>query len=189
MVFLFQFLYVKYGIKIPNMSRFLFIILASALASVTPYIWEEKLEGLERINSMRETNGSFHSCSTCKISRLHELHESKLSFSFETFDFSAHVSGVCGRQESPDPDESRLAQRVLTNDRFLALDGNIDNVRRATGHKTLLYYNLAITHLLIKEEACELRPLASHPPTGVNKPTYLVLRKGLQPLRRDINTM
>ena len=42
-----------------------------------------KIESLERINYIRETNGSFDSCNSCKLlvpSRLHELHEWKLSF-------------------------------------------------------------------------------------------------------------
>ena len=41
------------------------------------------LESLERINSIRETNGSFDSCNSCKrlvSSRLHELRERKLPF-------------------------------------------------------------------------------------------------------------
>ena len=57
-----------------------------------------------RINSIRETNEICHSCNSCKRlvpSRLHELHEFKLSFvsrieftrSKLTF-FTAHVTGV-----------------------------------------------------------------------------------------------
>ena len=62
-----------------------------------------KIENLERINSIRETNGRFWSCNSCKrlvTSRLHDLHESKLPFvsriefiRSEFLDFSAHVSG------------------------------------------------------------------------------------------------
>ena len=73
--------------------------------SVTPDTWAETFEILERINSMRETNESFDSCNSCKrlvSSRLHELHESKLSFvsrikfihSKLSIFISAHVSGV-----------------------------------------------------------------------------------------------
>ena len=32
----------------------------------TPDTWAEKLESLERINSIRETNGNFDSCNSCK---------------------------------------------------------------------------------------------------------------------------
>ena len=70
----------------------------------TPYTWAEKFESLERINSIRETNGNFDSCNSCKrlgTSRLHELHESKFSFvsriefiRSKLSNFSAHVYGV-----------------------------------------------------------------------------------------------
>ena len=55
---------------------------------------------------MRETNGNFDSCNSCKRlvpSRLHELHESKFPFVSRTefirsklSNFSAHVYGVSG---------------------------------------------------------------------------------------------
>ena len=64
----------------------------------------KKLESLERINSIRETNGSFYSCNSCKrlgTSHLHELHESKFPFvsriefiRSKLSIFSAHVSWV-----------------------------------------------------------------------------------------------
>ena len=64
----------------------------------------EKFESFERINSIRETNGNFDSCNSCKRlvpSRLHELHESKFPFvsriefiRSKLSNFSAHVSGV-----------------------------------------------------------------------------------------------
>ena len=66
-----------------------------------------KFESFERTNSIREANGSFDSCNTCKRlvhSRLHELHEFKLPFvsriefiRSELSNCSAHVSGVCNR--------------------------------------------------------------------------------------------
>ena len=69
--------------------------------SLTPYTWAEKFESFERINSIRETNGNFDSCNSCKRlvpSSLHELHESKFLFvsRFEFIRlklsiFSAHV--------------------------------------------------------------------------------------------------
>ena len=75
-----------------------------SLLSVAPATWAEKIECLERINSIRETNGSFDSCSSCKRlapSRLHELHESKLLFlsrieliRSKLSNFSVNVSGV-----------------------------------------------------------------------------------------------
>ena len=34
--------------------------------SLTPYTWAEKFESFERINSIRETNGNFDSCYSCK---------------------------------------------------------------------------------------------------------------------------
>ena len=51
--------------------------------SMIPDTGAEKFESIERINSMRKTNGSFDSCNSCKRlvpSRLHKLHESKLPF-------------------------------------------------------------------------------------------------------------
>ena len=63
-----------------------------------------KLESLERINVMRETNGSFDSRNSCKRlgpSRLRELHGSKLPVASRLefirsllSNFSAHVCGV-----------------------------------------------------------------------------------------------
>ena len=57
---------------------------------------------------MRETNGNFDSCNSCKRlvpSRLHELHESKFPFvsriefiRSKHSNFSAHVSGVMDRE-------------------------------------------------------------------------------------------
>ena len=44
---------------------------------------QKKFESFQRINSMRETNGNFDSCNSCKrlgTSRSHELHESKFPF-------------------------------------------------------------------------------------------------------------
>ena len=70
--------------------------------TVTPYTWAEKFESFERINSIRETNGNFDSCNSCKRlvpSRLHELHEKNLFVSRIEFirsklsNFSAHVYG------------------------------------------------------------------------------------------------
>ena len=72
--------------------------------TVTPDTRAEKFESFERINSIRETNGNFDSCNSCKRlvpSRLHELHESKCPFvsriefiRSKLSNFSAHVSGV-----------------------------------------------------------------------------------------------
>ena len=72
--------------------------------TLSPYTWAEKFESFERINSIRETNGNFDSCNSCKrlgTSRLHELHESKLPFvsriefiRSKLSNFSAHVYGV-----------------------------------------------------------------------------------------------
>ena len=73
-------------------------------ASLTQDTSAEKSEGFERRNkSIREKNGNFDSCNSCKRlvpSRLHELHESKFPFvSRSEFirsklsNFSAHVSG------------------------------------------------------------------------------------------------
>ena len=71
---------------------------------LTPYTWAEKFESFERINSIRETNGNFDWCKSCKrlgTSRLHELHESKFPFvsriefiRSKLSIFSAHVYGV-----------------------------------------------------------------------------------------------
>ena len=73
--------------------------------TVTPYTWAEKFESFERINSIRETNGNFDSCNSCKRlvpSRLHELHESKFPFvsriefiRSKLSNVSAHVYGAC----------------------------------------------------------------------------------------------
>ena len=74
--------------------------------SLTPDTWAEKFESFERINSIRETNGNFDSCISCKrlgTSRLHDLHESKFPFvsriefiRSKLSNFSAHVYGVNG---------------------------------------------------------------------------------------------
>ena len=71
-----------------------------------PRIHEQKnFESFERIDSIRETSESFYSYNSWKRlipSRLHELHESKLTFvsriefiRSKLSIFSAHVSGVC----------------------------------------------------------------------------------------------
>ena len=72
--------------------------------SLTRYTGAEKFESFERINSIRETNGNFDSCSSCKRlvpSRLHELHESTFPFvsriefiRSKLSNFSAPVYGV-----------------------------------------------------------------------------------------------
>ena len=82
---------------------------------VTTFTWAEKFESFERINSIRETNGNFDSCNSCKRlapSRLHELHESKFPFvsriefiRSKLSNFSAHVNvvsvwGGAGRGQS-----------------------------------------------------------------------------------------
>ena len=66
-------------------------------------------ESFQRINSIREANGSFDSCNSCKRlvpSRLHELYESKLLFisriefiRSKISNLSAHVSGVSGEAD------------------------------------------------------------------------------------------
>ena len=74
------------------------------LSSSSPDTWTEKLESFERINSMRETNGNFDSCNSCKrlepavymscMSQNFRLfHVSNLSVRNFRF-FSAHVSGI-----------------------------------------------------------------------------------------------
>ena len=65
---------------------------------------QKKFESFERINSIRETNGNFDSCNSCKrlgTSRLHELHDSKFPFvsriefiRSKLSNFSAHVYGA-----------------------------------------------------------------------------------------------
>ena len=77
---------------------------------------KKRIENFERINSIRETNGNFDSCKSCKrlvLNRLHELHESKLSFvsriefiRSKLSNFSAHVYGasdVTGVERSTHP--------------------------------------------------------------------------------------
>ena len=69
-----------------------------------PGYMSRKIESLERINSIRETNGHFYSFNSCKrlVSiRLHELHVSKFPFvsriefiRSKLSIFSAHVSEV-----------------------------------------------------------------------------------------------
>ena len=95
----------KWSAQICNQRRAVFI------DSVHPDTWAEKFENFERINSIRETNGNFDSCNSCKrlvSSRLHELHESKFPF-VSRIEFirsklsncSAHVSGVSVHPERP----------------------------------------------------------------------------------------
>ena len=69
-----------------------------------PGYMRRKFISYEWMNSIRETNGNFHSCNSCKRlvpSRLHELHESKFPFvsrikyiRSKLSNFSAHVSDV-----------------------------------------------------------------------------------------------
>ena len=86
---------------------------------------------------MRETNGSFDSCNSCKQlvpSRLLELHVSKLPFvsrieflRSKLLDFSAHVSGVTYSAATRQP------ARWWRNDRpkvWAALPGAPDPARR-----------------------------------------------------------
>ena len=77
---------------------------ASVQTVTDPVYIAEKFESFERINSIRETNGNFDSCNSCKRlvpSRLHELHESKFPFvsriefiRSKLSSFSAHVYEV-----------------------------------------------------------------------------------------------
>ena len=80
---------------------------------------------LERMNSIRDTNGNFDSCNSCirlGISRLHELQESNFPFvsPIESIcsklpNFSAHVSGVgdvaCRQMRYPAGRSGRSAGR------------------------------------------------------------------------------
>ena len=69
-----------------------------------PGYMSRKFKSFERINSILEINGSFHSCNSCKrlgTSRLHELHESKIPFvsriefiRSKLSNYFPHVSGV-----------------------------------------------------------------------------------------------
>ena len=72
--------------------------------TLAPDTRAEKFESFKRINSIRETDGSFDLCNSGKrlgTSRLHELHESMLQF-ISRIEFirskfsnlSAHVSGI-----------------------------------------------------------------------------------------------
>ena len=76
----------------------------SLLSLSDPVYMSRKIQIFERINSIRETNGNFDSCNSCKLlgtSSLHELHESKsplvsrIEFMRSKLsNFSAHVYGV-----------------------------------------------------------------------------------------------
>ena len=89
----------------------------------TPYTWAEKFESFERINSIRETNGNFDSCNSCKrlgTSRLHELHESKFPFVSrikfilsKLSNFSADVYGVTDALWPAAPDQTAAAGRSI----------------------------------------------------------------------------
>ena len=69
-----------------------------------PGYMSRKCESFEQINSIRVTNGNFDSWNSCKrlgTSRLHEMHESNISFvtriefiRSKLSNFSTHVSGV-----------------------------------------------------------------------------------------------
>ncbi|XP_043206607.1 glutamate receptor-like [Amphibalanus amphitrite] len=88
--------------------------------------------------------------------------------------------------KSSDPNLYHLYQRAVTGDRYLAMGGNEDNIRRAAGPKTLMYYNREIAFSVIGRETCELLPL--EPDTdhrGVRN--YLVLRKGIRPLKKAMD--
>ena len=96
---------------------------------VTTFTWAEKFESFERINSIRETNGNFYSCNSCKRlvpSRLHELHESKFPFvsriefiRSKLSNFSAHVNVVSVRFRPPGSvTAAGVTQRVGTRHKY-----------------------------------------------------------------------
>ena len=74
----------------------------------------------------------------------------------------------------------------MSGDRFLSMDGNIDNMRKAAGPKTLLYYNREISFSTIGEETCELLPLFPDAEVRLSS-NYLILRKGIRPLKKAID--
>ena len=60
---------------------------------MTPDTWAEKNESLERINSIRETNGNFDSCNSCKWLGTSRLHYTYTCQNFRLF----HVSNLSVR--------------------------------------------------------------------------------------------
>ena len=95
--------------------------------------WAENFESFERINSIRETNGNFDSCNSCKrlgTSRLHELHVSKFSFvtrieiiRSKLSKFSAHVYRVRNVGKAPGRVGESLPGRVWVTSPGGAPDG------------------------------------------------------------------
>ena len=87
------------------------------IADIDPGYMSSKFESLERINSIRETNGSFDACISCKrlgTSRLHEIHVPKLPFvsriEFVRFKLSIFLFMYPGSQNSA---RRRIQERAL----------------------------------------------------------------------------
>ena len=99
------------------------------------------------------------------------------------------VLHCCALQKSSDPNLYHLYQRAISGDRFLALGGNIDNIRKAAGPKTLSYYSRELAFSTIGPEACELLPLLPNNPNVRAPANYLALRKGIRPLRKGIDAV
>ncbi|XP_037089391.1 glutamate receptor ionotropic, kainate 5-like [Pollicipes pollicipes] len=96
--------------------------------------------------------------------------------------------GIIGSwARSPVPAERHLYERTASGERFLRLNGTPEAFLAAVQPRTLLFYDQDLVITAIGEEACHLLPLVEPDPRGKPEATYLVLRKGLKPLRSVIN--
>ena len=105
-----------------------------------------KFESFERTNSIREANGSFDSCNTCKRlvhSRLHELHEFKLPF-VSRIEFIRSELSNCSALYPGSVIAQQLSEiHSCTHDRYLHL---LKQIISSQVLKSFLKFNLTDNH-------------------------------------------
>ena len=122
--------------------------------TMNPYTWVEKFESFERINSIRETNGNFDSCNSCKRlvpSRLHELHESKFPFvsriEFIRSKLSIFLLMYTGSMTAPEsghtttflkrqPSDARALAHWMKTKHYEIVEGKAETLRRDKHHQS-----------------------------------------------------
>ncbi|XP_037088813.1 glutamate receptor ionotropic, kainate 2-like [Pollicipes pollicipes] len=99
--------------------------------------------------------------------------------------------GIIGSwaQKSPVPAERHLYERIASGERFLGLNATPEAFLAAVQPRTLLYHDQDLVITAIGEEACHLLPLVEPGRKSRPQATYMVLRKGLKPIRSAINNV
>ncbi|XP_043245689.1 glutamate receptor ionotropic, kainate 4-like [Amphibalanus amphitrite] len=106
-----------------------------------------------------------------------------------TFAMESGVGIIGDWAKSASASERHLYRRVVTGERFLALNGTPEVMARAARPNTLLYYNMPMLFKWLEEDACHLLPLRKKHPHRREEPNYLVLRRGLGALRNRMNKL